>query len=229
MADARTGWPIERIQKKHRKSLVVIAREFADAGRSLREMASSLTIGYSSLKRALKRRNYNHPQGIDLIQRRFLHENGMTLEAYLQLRISQQANRNLIAEETGIDSATLQKFADGREILFPKTSRERDYTNIIAAIRRRTRNRKDLLKIEHEGREWYLQELVDHYGICRSTFIRRRKLGWSVSDALRIQPRGPSPKLTVRRAIKPDATHPWRIAEEAFHQARDAVEAARKV
>ncbi len=214
----KARWPIEQVQIDRGCSLVSIAREYADAGLSLREMALSLSIGYSALKGALKRRNYRHPQGLELIEKRFTLENGMTLEAYIQLRISKQANRNLIAEETGIDPATLQKFADVRKLVFPKTCRERDYTNIISAIKRRTAERTDLVKIEYAGREWYLKELVDHYNINRSTFLRRRKLGWSIDEALRTPVRGTSPKPRAKRATTPNSEHPWRRAEKAFHQ-----------
>jgi len=168
-------WPIDRVQKMERKSIVAIAKEFANRGLSIHSMADELELNYSSLKRALRLRKYQHPVGIALIDYRCQSEIGVTLNDYLVAMIAKGESRNAIAKDLGVDNKTLQAYADKHGLVFPFVKPvPHDFTNIIAAIKRRKRKPQPLIDSGAQN------------GIPCSTIKKRIALGWNSHEILGI-------------------------------------------
>lgn len=168
-------WPIDRVQKRMKKAIVAIAKEFAVRGRTLRDMAGELGLNYSSLKRALRLRGYQHPVGLGLVSCKLQTESNVSLDDYLTAMISKGESRNAIAKDLGVDNKTLQSYADRKGYNFPTVKPiPKDFTNIIAANKNRKYKRCPII------------ELGMQKGIPCSTVRKRIALGWNIEEAITI-------------------------------------------
>lgn len=191
------------------RPIVYLAREYAQKGLSLKYMAFELQVDYSSLKTALRARGYAHPVGINLVGTKIKHESGWELKEYIELLIAEGVSRNSIAKELEVDNKTLQAFADRNGMVFPISAPiPKNFTNIIAAIRRRMKDRRDLFFIEANGKRQYIAAWAKDSGVGGSTIKKRLALGWTAADAVSV-PVG-SRRNLVGRQLKPSSTHPWR-------------------
>lgn len=144
-------------------------------GLSLRRMAVDMELNYSSLKRALRLRGYQHPLGMSLINCRCQSEMGVSLNDYLAAMISKGESRNSISKDLAVDNKTLQTYADKHGFVFPYVQPvPRDFTNIIAAIKRRKRKPQPLV------------EAGALKGISYTTVKKRVALGWNQHEILGI-------------------------------------------
>lgn len=168
-------WPIDCIQKARKQTIVAIAKEFAMRGLSLRVMANDLDLNYSSLKRALRLRNYSHPTGIALVSCALKAESNIELDDYLKAMISKGESRNVIAKDLGVDNKTLQNYANKRGYVFPDVKPiPKDFTNIIAAIHRRKRKQNPVVESGLKN------------GIQIGTIKKRIALGWNENEIIGI-------------------------------------------
>lgn len=168
-------WPIDRVQKRMEKTIVAIAKEFAVRGRTLRDMAGELGLNYSSLKRALRLRGYQHPVGLGLVSCKLRAECNVSLDDYLTAMISKGESRNSIAKDLGVDNKTLQSYADRKGYNFPAVKPiPKDFTNIIAAIKRRKYKRSHAVNVGLKN------------GIAYATIKDRIALGWNIDEAVTI-------------------------------------------
>lgn len=136
--------PLLAIEKSRGKPILVLAREFADLGLTLKVMATELGINYRSLKQALGIRGYTHPRGIELVVKRIHSETGKNLAEYVQILITQGLSRNAIATKLKIDNKTLQSFANRESIVFAVVpSSPKNLTNIVHALLSRIPERRD--------------------------------------------------------------------------------------
>ena len=212
--------PLERVQKENKKSIVVIAKEYASLGLTLKRMSQDLGINYNSLKRALALRNYKHPYGIELIALKVLHETSWPFPEYLQIMIDDGLSRNEISSELGVDNKTLQSYAEKIGIVFIKCKpKPKHFDSIINAIRARMPHRDDLHWLEYNGERLFIAQWSVRVGISASTIRKRLKLGWSHSDALSI-PVGMAPRncmVTSAPSRTPSKHHPWRNTDLRRH------------
>jgi hypothetical protein len=213
--------PIQRVQIENKKSLVILANEYASRGLTLKHMATDLDLNYGSLKRGLVLRGYHHPSGIKLVESKLKAETGWKLSDYVKVMIDEGLSRNTMSKELGIDNKTLQIFADREQIIIPRSKPvPRDFQKIIAAIHARMIKRSDLFWIVHNNEKKYLSQWADSTGIRASTIKKRLSLGWSVEMALTMTT-GPSknkPCSLIKRKKIPGAKHPWRIEENLNFQ-----------
>jgi len=175
---------LHQVQRELGCSVLVQARKYAQEGLSLQQLAKDLCTNYSSLKRNLSSRGHVHPRGLDLVCNRFEHAQGMTLLDYVKEAIRRGINRNALAEETGIDNKTLQQLAELHNLTFPKGSRQRDYTNIVRAMRDRQHRRDDLVQLSWCGKTMCLSDWSTEVGVPETTLRKRMKLGWTVERML---------------------------------------------
>lgn len=195
--------PLLAIEKSRGKPILVLAREFADRGLTLKVMATELGINYRSLKQALGIRGYTHPRGIELVVKRIHSETGKNLAEYIQILITEGLSRNAIATKLKIDNKTLQSFAKRESIVFAVVpSSPKNLTNIVHALLSRIPERQDLRWIEFRGDRLYMAQWANRTGISAATLRKRFKMGWSVEAALTTRCKTKAPKSFVNSDCK---------------------------
>jgi hypothetical protein len=165
--------------------LICLARQYANQGMSLKEMAAKEKITYSKLKYLLACSGYSHPKGVELAELRIVNVTGMTLNAFIRHHQSKGMSRNQIAKMAGLDNKSIQTYADRNGIDIPRAlpiplSTEK----IKQANRNRDQSkRKDLILISYQDRKQCLADWCRELGLKRSTVKRRLDLGFTTEEA----------------------------------------------
>jgi len=180
---------LERFSKDRKirfdPTLIKSANRCAKQGLTLRELSIQKNLNYSSVKMRLTRCGYKHPYGIELTKNKLLWQSGLIFDDELKKLILAGKSRNEIAIQFKIDNATLQKYADLKQITF-NTAKPipKNFDNIILALKKRQKKRKDLVWIKHNNERLYLAQWAQKTGIQRSTILKRLDLGFSIAEAL---------------------------------------------
>ncbi|MDO8728373.1 MAG: hypothetical protein Q7K26_00610 [bacterium] len=166
-------------------TLIKSAIRCAAQGLTLHDLATQKNLNYSSVKMRLTRCGYKHPYGIELTKNRILWKSGLVFDVELMKMIADGKSRNEIAIHFRIDNATLQKYANAKQITFNVVKPiPKNFDNIIRAIKKRQKKRKDLVWIKHNNERLYLEQWSKRTGIQRATIQKRLNLGFSTDEAL---------------------------------------------
>jgi len=165
--------------------LIKSAIRCAKEGLTLRDLAIQKNMTYSCIKMRLARAGYKHPYGIELTKNRILWQTGLEFDDEIKRMIAEGRSRNEIAIHFKIDNATLRKYALEKNITFNVSKPiPRNFNNIISAIKKRQKKRKDLVWIKFNNDRLYLEQWSRKSGIKRGTIQKRLNLGFSVDEAL---------------------------------------------
>lgn len=181
--------PLRTVKQLERRSIILLAHEFAERGKTIKVMAAELNIDYRSLKHLLQVFGHVHPRGIELVGKRIFFETRLTLIEYIRLMIKEGLSRNAIAGKLDVDNKTLQSFADRESIIFPLVpSRPKNLTNIVRALLSRVPDRQDLHWIEYKGEHLYVAQWARRVGVSATTIRKRLRMGWSIEATLTKSP-----------------------------------------
>jgi len=176
---------LRTFEQSENERIVLLAREFAEHGKTIKLMASNLNIDYRGLKHKLQVVGHLHPRGIELVEKRIFLETNLTLFEYIRQMIGDGLSRNTIAGRLSVDNKTLQAFADRKAIVFLRvTSRPKNLTNIVRALLSRIPDRQDFHWVEYKGDRLYIAQWARRTGISAMTIRKRLRMGWSVEATL---------------------------------------------
>lgn len=167
--------------------LLSLAKEYANQGLSLKDMASKENISYSKLKYLLAGAGYSHPKGIELADLRIIKESGMNLNGFIRYHLANGMSRNQIAKLSGIDNKSIQLYADYNGIEIPRAlSKPLSTDNIKEANQKRDHSkRRDLILITYQGKKQCLADWCRELGLNRSTVKSRLDLGYTIAQAFK--------------------------------------------